>query len=267
MNNLLGIYEKALPRLSWDEQYKLASQAGFDFIELSVDKNRLDKLDYTDSQIQEIIDSAKKYNMSLETLTVSANRYYPLGDIELRDKGIEIVKKSIVLASKLNVKVIQLAAYDVYKKESTNETKKLFKEAIEEILEFNKSYNIILAIEVLEDVDHFNTSKKLVEYLSEVNSQYLKEYADTGNIAYNEYDPLQDLMDAKDYMVAIHIKDAIKHNEHNIEYGEGTVNFDQIFSYLKKINYKGYLVSECWYEGNYTPDIKKINNFIRRKMI
>ena len=74
-------------------------------------------------------------------------------------------------------------------------------------------------------------------------------------------------MDAKDYMVAIHIKDAIKYNEHNIEYGEGIVNFDQIFSYLKKINYQGYLVSECWYEDNYTPDIKKINNFIRRKMI
>ena len=70
-----------------------------------------------------------------------------------------------------------------------------------------------------------------------------------------------------EYIEAIHIKDAILHNEHNIGYGQGTVDFKGIFDYLKQVNYQGYLVSECWYEEDYRPDIKTINQFIRRYML
>ena len=61
MNNLLGIYEKALPtNISWEERFKLAKNANFDFIELSIDKNRLNKLDYSDEEIQELLSLTKK---------------------------------------------------------------------------------------------------------------------------------------------------------------------------------------------------------------
>lgn len=267
MNNLLGIYEKGLPdNISWEERFKLAKDNNFDFIELSVDKNRLNKLDYTDEEINNLLELTDKYNMPFYTLTLSANRYFPIGDKDLRDKGIEIIKKAIILASKLKIKIIQLTAYDVYQKESNDETKELYKQAIKEVLKFNEDYNIILAIEVLEDVPHFNTSKKLVKFIKEINSPYLKEYGDTGNIVYNGYSPLQDLKDGLEEMVCIHIKDAIYHNEHNIDYGKGLVNFDEVFDYLKEKEYRGYLISECWYEDDYHPDLKHISEFIRRYM-
>lgn len=267
MKNLLGIYEKALPaNISWEERFVLAKNANFDFIELSVDKNRLNKLDYSDEEIQELLNLTKKYNMPFQTMTLSANRYYPIGDIEKREFGINLIKRAIVLASKLNIKVIQLTAYDVYGKESSEETKRLYKEGLLEALKFNEDYKIILAIEVLEDVPHLNTSEKLVKLIKEINSPYLKEYADNGNLIYNGYDPVKDLHDCKDEVVAIHIKDAIYHNEHNIEYGKGEVDFEKVFAYLKEINYKGYLVSECWDEDDFKPDLKYISEFIRRFM-
>lgn len=267
MNNLLGIYEKALPtNISWEERFKLAKNANFDFIELSIDKNRLNKLDYSDEEIQELLSLTKKYNMPFQTMTLSANRYYPIGDIEKREFGINLIKRAIILAKKLNIKVIQLTAYDVYGKESTEETKRLYKEGLLEALKFNEDYKVILAIEVLEDAPHFNTSEKLVKLIKEINSPCLKEYADNGNLIYNGYDPVKDLHDCKDEVVAIHIKDAIYHNEHNIEYGKGEVDFEKVFAYLKKINYIGYLVSECWYEDNFKPDLKYISEFIRRFM-
>lgn len=118
MNNLLGIYEKALPaNISWEERFKLAKNANFDFVELSIDKNRLNKLDYSNEEIEELLSLTKKYNMPFQTMTLSANRYYPIGDIEKREFGINLIKRAIVLANKLNVKVIQLTAYDVYEKE------------------------------------------------------------------------------------------------------------------------------------------------------
>lgn len=267
MNNLLGIYEKALPtNISWEERFKLAKNANFDFIELSIDKNRLNKLDYSNEEIEELLSLTKKYNMPFQTMTLSANRYYPIGDIEKREFGINLIKRAIVLASKLNIKVIQLTAYDVYGKESSEETKRLYKEGLLEALKFNEDYKIILAIEVLEDVPHLNTSEKLVKLIKEINSPYLKEYADNGNLIYNGYDPVKDLHDCKDEVVAIHIKDAIYHNEHNIEYGKGEVDFEKVFAYLKEINYKGYLVSECWDEDDFKPDLKYISEFIRRFM-
>ena len=267
MNNLLGIYEKALPSdISWEERFELAKEANFDFIEISVDKNRLNKLDYSDEEISHLLNLANKYNMPFQTMTLSANRYFPIGDKYKREYGISLIKKAIVLASKLNIKVIQLTAYDVYEKPSTDETKQLYKEGIIEALEFKKDYKIILAIEVLEDVPHFNTSEKLVKLIKEINSPYLKEYADNGNLVFNGFDPVKDLHDCKDEVVAVHIKDAVYHNEHNVEYGKGSVDFKGVFDYLKQINYQGYLVSECWYEDDFKPNLKYVSEFIRRYM-
>ncbi len=266
MNNLLGIYEKALGPDDWKTRYAKAKEAGFDFIELSVDIHRLDKLDYTDEQIREIRDIARYFDMSLETMTLSANRYYPIGDPEKREEGLTIAKKAILLAKKLGIKIIQLTAYDVYQKPSTEQTKQLYRQGIEELLRFNEDHGIILAIEVLEDVPHFNTSAKLVPFIKSFDSPYLKEYADNGNLVYNGFDPVEDLKDAIGVTAAIHIKDAVHHDEHNIPYGEGLVDFDAIFAVLKQHDYKGPLVSECWYEEDYVPDLKAINDFIRRKM-
>lgn len=266
MDNLLGIYEKALPPLSWDERFALAKEAGYDFIEISIDINRMDKLDYTDQQISEVRDCAGRYGMTLETMTLSANRYYPIGDKQKREQGLEIIKKAIILASKLGIRLIQLTAYDVYQKESTEASRLLYEEGIREVLKFDEDYGILLAIEVLEDVEHFNTSAKLIPFIRKIGHPLLKEYADTGNLIYNGFDPVKDLQDAISETAAIHIKDAIYHNEHNIGYGEGLVDFDKVFAFLKEADYKGYLVSECWYEDNYIPDISGINQFIRSKM-
>ena len=131
MNNLLGIYEKALPSdISWRERFKLAKDANFDFIEMSVDKNRLNKLEYTDKEINELKSLSQEFAMPFKTMTLSANRYWPIGDKEKREEGINLIKKAIVLAKKLDIEIIQLTAYDVYQKESNDETKRLYKEGL-----------------------------------------------------------------------------------------------------------------------------------------
>ena len=266
MDNLFGVYEKALPPVSWQERFEIAKEAGFDFIEISVDKNRMDKLDWNEEEIEELKRLSTAYEMPLQTMTLSCNRYFPIGDPELRGQGILNTKKAILLAEKLGIGLIQLTAYDVYQKESTDETKRLFREAIEEILRFDEEHGILLAIEVLEDVPHFNTSKKLCAFLKEISHPLLWEYADTGNLVYNGFDPVEDLKDAFPYMKALHIKDAVWHNEHNVLYGEGLVDFDAVLSLLKDGNYSGPLVSECWWEEDHHPDLKSIHTFIRRYM-
>ena len=53
----LGIYEKALPNdFTWLEKMQAAKQAGFDYIEISIDESdeRLARLDWSDEQIEEM---------------------------------------------------------------------------------------------------------------------------------------------------------------------------------------------------------------------
>ena len=266
MDNLLGIYEKALLSVSWKERFEIAKEAGFDFIEISVDKERMDKLDWSEEQIEELKRLSAVYEMPLLTLTLTCNRFFPIGDPKLREQGILNTKKAILLAEKLGIRVVQLTAYDVYRKESTEETRRLFKEAIDEILAFDENHGIVLAIEVLVDVPHFDTSEKLCTYLREKNHPLLKEYADVGNLAYNGYDPVEDLKKAMPYTAAVHLKDAVLHKGRNVPYGEGLVDFKGVFDVLKESGYTGPLVSECWREEDHHPDLKAISAFIRQYM-
>ncbi len=54
---LLGLYEKSMPgTLTWAEKLQAAKNAGFDYVELSIDETeaKLARLDMTDGEIDEV---------------------------------------------------------------------------------------------------------------------------------------------------------------------------------------------------------------------
>lgn len=275
MNNLekipLGIYEKGIPlSVNWYEKFKIAKDAGFDYIELSIDgkPSRLNRLDWDDGTISAIKDLSQAFSMPFRTMALSANRFYPLGDGFLFAEGIEIVKKAIVLARKLDIPVIQIAPYDVYQKESTLETRNRFTTSLKELLEFARKYQITLAMEVLEDVLHFSKVSLCTAYIQEMNHPNLMLYADTGNVAYNGFNVAEDLFSDCGKIIACHLKDAIIHNEHNIPYGTGLVDFNACLKYFKQINYAGTFTAEVWCEEDldFIPKLKEIQTFLRNKI-
>ena len=136
----LGIYEKALPNdFTWLEKMQAAKQAGFDYIEISIDESdeRLARLDWSDEKIEEIRSYMKETGIIIPSMCLSGHRRFPFGskNKEIRDKAFEIMEKGIILAQKLGVRVIQLATYDVYYEESDEETKALFLEGMKKSVE------------------------------------------------------------------------------------------------------------------------------------
>ena len=149
----LGIYEKALPNdFTWLEKMQAAKQAGFDYIEISIDESdeRLARLDWSDEQIEEIRSYMKETGIIIPSMCLSGHRRFPFGskNKEIRDKAFEIMEKGIILAQKLGVRVIQLATYDVYYEESDEEMRELAKEemneAKEQITELEEKLKILL---------------------------------------------------------------------------------------------------------------------------
>ena len=115
----IGLYEKALPAaLSWEERLAAAAQAGYDFMEISIDESdeRLARLDWSSSQKAELRNSIANTGVHIMSMCLSAHRKYPLGSHcpELRRQGREILRKSIDFAGDVGLRVVQVMGYDVF---------------------------------------------------------------------------------------------------------------------------------------------------------
>ena len=123
-----GLYEKALPaRLDWPERLNQAKEAGYDFIEISIDESdeRLDRLDWDSKKKQELIRAVHESGVFIPTMCLSGQRRYPIGSThtEIRTKDMEVMKKAIELSSDTGNRIVQLAGYDAwYDEPSTKET-------------------------------------------------------------------------------------------------------------------------------------------------
>ena len=125
---LIGIYEKAMPNfLSWREKMEIAKEAGYDYIEISIDETdeKLARLDWTKEERDDFVKLMKEMNMPVRSMCLSGHRKYPFGslDEETRRRSNEIMDKALVFSDDLGIRIIQLAGYDVYYEESNDETK------------------------------------------------------------------------------------------------------------------------------------------------
>ena len=123
----LGIYEKAMPTsLTWEARLQYAKEAGFDFVEISVDETdeRRARLDWSDEEIYDLRRLCEKHNMPLQSMCLSAHRKFPFGSMndETRAESLVIMEKAIALAYKLGIRCIQMAGYDVYYEPQSAET-------------------------------------------------------------------------------------------------------------------------------------------------
>jgi predicted hexulose-6-phosphate isomerase len=269
---LLGLYEKAVPlSLSWEEKFSVVRDSGYDFIELSVDglSPRIERLDWTPAQIGEVRRCIEQFDMPIYTMALTANRYFPLGDEreDIRKRGIDIVRKAVDLAVRLGIRTVQLAAYDVFERESTPENDSLFIDSLKRTVEYAATRSVTLCLEVM-DVEYSNTPQKLMRFIGAVGSPYLQIYADIGNpVAAGRHDT-DELLAGGRHILGVHIKDTTYGMCRDILFGEGEVDFLAAFRSLRKMGFRGLLVAEMWCKEDmaFVPYLKTASVFIREKI-
>ena len=127
----VGLYEKALPaELCWEERLAAAGQAGYDFVEISIDESdeRLGRLDWSAAERSALRRSIENTGVRIMTMCLSGHRKYPLGSHtpELRRRGSEILHKAIDFAGDIGLRVVQVMGYDVFYEPSDDETRANF---------------------------------------------------------------------------------------------------------------------------------------------
>ena len=253
----LGIYEKAMPaELSWKEKMETAKAAGYDFIEISIDETeeKLKRLDMGKQERLELVRLMYETGMPIRTMCLSGHRKYPLGSSqpEVSGRGMEIMEKALELAEDLGIRIIQLAGYDVYYEEGSEETRKRFAKNLKKAVERAAAKGIVLGFETME-TPFMNTVQKSMKYVNLVDSLYLNVYPDLGNITNAAKaeggDVLKDLETGRGRLAAMHLKETVPGKFREIPFGTGHVDFESSIRKAWKLGVRRY-VTEFWYTGS-----------------
>lgn len=221
----LGLYEKAMPgNLSWGGKLTCAKEAGFDFMEISIDEteDKLSRLDYGPEELSGILSEMQRQQVFIRTMCLSGHRKYPLGspDEETRKKSLKIMEKAVDFAHVLGIRIIQFAGYDVYYEESTSMTRRWFQENLKTCVDMAAKKGVILA---------FETMEKSMDYVTSIGFPYLGVYPDMGNltnaaVSYHG-DVLSDIRKGKGHIFAAHLKETVPGVFREGPFGTGHTDF------------------------------------------
>jgi len=267
--HLLGIYEKALPdALSWRDKFKMASELGFDFVELSIDETdaRIARLYWSAEEKRAFRDAVQESGMCLQTLCLSAHRRFPFGsaDPEVRQRAYELMERAIGFAHEFGIRAIQLAGYDVYYEESTPESREAFRKGLAWACSAAAQVQVMLSMEIM-DTKLMSSVSRYLEFSRYLDSPWFTMYLDVGNLSgWRENDVMRELELGRGEMAAVHIKDSMRETDtapgifKKVAFGAGCVDFKGIFGKLEHLGYAGPYTIEMWCE-----DARKANEALK----
>ncbi len=278
MDNPIGIYEKALPKhFTWAERLDAAKQAGFAFVEMSVDEtdDRLARLDMTRAERLDLVKTIMDSGLRIPSMCLSGHRRFPFGsrDAGIREKARELMRKGIDLALDLGIRNIQLAGYDVYYEPHDADTEKRFLEGMDWSTTLAARNQVMLSMEIM-DTDFMNSISKWKWWDAQIRSPWFTVYPDIGNLTAWNNDVPKELEIGLDSIAALHLKETRKVTKdfpglfRDMTFGEGEVAFVEAFRTLSRLGYRGAFVIEMWTEKSDNPleEVKKALLWIRERM-
>ncbi|HEY83739.1 MAG TPA: L-ribulose-5-phosphate 3-epimerase [Chloroflexi bacterium] len=256
----IGIYEKALPfNVDWFERLSKAKEAGFDFVEISIDESdeRLSRLDWSAKERANLRAAIAETGVPLTTMCLSGHRKYPLGsaDTAIRQRAYDIMQRAVDFAVDVGVRVIQLAGYYVYYEPHTADSLPRYQEGLAQGLEWASQAGVMLAMENVDgnDVDSVTQAMYFVDAF---NSPWFQVYPDIGNLSEHSLDVCAELELARGHMVGVHVKDTVPGEPRRVPFGQGTVPFVEAFKKLAEMNFTGPVLLEMWNDDS--PDSMRI---------
>ena len=267
----IGLYEKAMSSaLNWEEKLQCARDCGYDFVEISIDESdaRLARLEWTAQERAQLRETMQKIGVPIRSMCLSGHRKYPFGasDPAVRQRSLEIMEKAIQLADDLGIRVIQLAGYDVYYEEGSEQTRKDFAENLKKAVEMAAVHGVVLGFETME-TEFMNTVAKSMKYVDLIDNPYLGVYPDVGNLtnAAKTYGTsvLDDLETGRGHLVAMHLKETVPGKFREIPFLTGHVDFPAVIRKGWQLGVRRF-VTEMWDTGK--PEWKEDICFAHDKM-
>jgi len=278
MKNPLGIYEKALPKeLGWPERFRAAREAGYDFLEISVDETpeRMARLDWTLAERLAFFKASREAGVPVPSMCLSGHRRIPFGsaDAAVRAQAAEFMHKSIAFAGDTGIRVIQLAGYDVYYEPSTAASRARYVEGMQRALEVAARHQVMLALEIM-DTPFLNSMTKYLALKKQLPSPWFCVYPDLGNLTAWGNDVAAELSAGIHDIVGVHVKESRPVGPdfagafRDVPFGEGSVDFVDCFKTLHGLGYAGPFLVEMWTEKATDPllEIRRAREWVGERL-
>jgi len=278
MKNPLGIYEKALPKeLGWPERFRAAREAGYDFLEISVDETpeRMARLDWTLAERLAFFKASREAGVPVPSMCLSGHRRIPFGsaDAAVRAQAAEFMHKAIAFAGDTGIRVIQLAGYDVYYEPSTAASRARYVEGMQRALEVAARHQVMLALEIM-DTPFLNSMTKYLALKKQLPSPWFCVYPDLGNLTAWGNDVAAELSAGIHDIVGVHVKESRPVGPgfagafRDVPFGEGSVDFVDCFKTLHGLRYAGPFLVEMWTEKAADPllEIRRAREWVGERL-
>jgi L-ribulose-5-phosphate 3-epimerase len=278
MKNPVGIYEKALPKdLNWPERFRAARDAGYDFLEISVDETpeRMARLDWTLAERLDFFKASREAGVPVPSMCLSGHRKIPFGssDEAVRDQAARFMHKAITFAGDTGIRVIQLAGYDVYYEPATAGSRARYVQGMQRALEVAARHQVMLALEIM-DTPFLNSITRYLALKKQLPSPWLCVYPDLGNLTAWGNDVAAELTAGIDHIVGVHVKESKPVGPgyagafRDVPFGEGSVDFVDCFRTLHGLGYAGPFLVEMWTEKAADPllEIRRARDWVGERL-
>lgn len=247
----LGIYEKALQWTgSWRNLLTQAAQAGFSFIDISIDETpeREARLAWTPQQRAEVVAASQETGVAIGGVCLSIHRRISPGssDPAMREQAQQVLYDGIDFCRDLGIPVLQLAGYFAYyEAEPDPRAREWYVDCLRLGADYASRNGVLLGIENVDGTDITSISRAMA-VVEEVGSGWLQVYPDLGNIAEQGLDPVSELRRGRGHMVAMHAKDVRPGEPRRVPMGEGVADFPTAFRELVRQGWSGRIMIEMW---------------------
>ena len=235
-----GRYQ-AHPLGYWQEEFVLASEIGFNYIEFILDYNdaKLNPLISPDG-VKEIISQVAKTNVGVRSVCADYFMEAPLhhADTAIADESMKVLK--LLMHNSKEIGIMDIVIPCVDQSSLTDEAaKQRFVARLVPMQDLAEKLAINLSLETDLGPEPFGA------LLKEFTSTRITVNYDTGNSASLGYDPIEEFESYGSRISDIHIKDR-KRNSGSVLLGTGDADFNAFFKALGTIGYDGPFIMQAY---------------------
>jgi len=233
-----GIYFGSLPaRLSLDERFKLAKQAGLAGVEIPSDYE-------TSGQVEEIRVAAEANGIELHSIMASSHWQWPLSstDEAVRAKGVEGIRHALQVAKWAGARVVLVVPGVVSADVSYAAAYEIASKSIAELIPAAEEVGVVMALENVWN-KFLLSPLEFRDFIDSFSSPLVKAYFDVGNILLYGF-PHQWIEVLGKRIAKIHIKDFNVGNRTFVPLLTGDVDYPRTINALRGIGYNDYLTAE-----------------------